>query len=312
MIPIVAGTEAIETFPCFGSVVTVIVAGDGPGGTPEAAARAVKRRLLDWHAQFSRFESASELSQLNADKRASVPVSPVMARFVAAALLAAASSGGLVDPTLTGELEAAGYAEHFDSQSVPLARALELAPPRAPGGPSAEARWRDITLDAAARTVTRPPGVRLDSGGIAKGLFGDILASLLEAHRSFAVDCAGDVRLGGRGRLERPVQVASPFADEILHVFSLSGGAVATSGVGKRSWLDAQGHPAHHLLDPATGRPAYTGIVQVTALAPSGVEAEWRTKAALLGGPGSERRWLPHGGLVVYDDASMEMLAAAR
>ena len=275
---IVAGAEAIETFACFGGEVTVIVVGSGPAGSSGEAVAAVKRRMLEWHQQFSRFEPDSELSRLNADPRETVPVSPVMARFVGALLRAAAETGGLVDATLVGEIEAAGYAAHFDAEPVPLARALELAPRRAAGGPSEAANWRAVSLDRAAGAVTRPPGVSLDSGGIAKGLFCDILAGILDGHQSYAIDCAGDVRLGGRAALQRPVQVASPFADAILHTFSLSGGAVATSGVGKRSWLDHDGRPAHHLLDPASGRPAYTGIVQASAVAPNGVEAEWRAK----------------------------------
>jgi thiamine biosynthesis lipoprotein len=268
--------------------------------------------MLEWHQQFSRFEPNSELSRLNADPHETVPVSPVMAGFVDALLTAAAASGGLVDATLVGEIEAAGYSEHFDSEPVPLAHALELAPARVPGGPSDAARWREVSVDRRAGTVTRPPGVSLDSGGIAKGLFCDILAGILDGHRSYAIDCAGDVRLGGRDALRRPVQVASPFADAILHVYSLSGGAVATSGVGKRSWLDRDGRPAHHLLDPASGRPAFTGIVQASAVAASGVEAEWRAKAALLSGPSGAQAWLAHGGLVVYDDASFELAPAAR
>ncbi len=307
-----AGAEAIETFACFGGSVTAIVMGAGPAGSPAAAASAVKRRMLEWHEQFSRFEAASELSRLNADRREIVPASPVMMRFVEALLDAAEASGGLVDATLVGEMEVAGYATDFDGEPVPLSQALELAPSRAAGGPSRAASWRSVSVDRAAGTVTRPVGVGLDSGGIAKGLFGDILAGVLAGHESFALDCAGDVRLGGRGRLERPVQVASPFEEAMLHVYSLSDGAVATSGIGKRSWIDGEGRPAHHLLDPATGRPAFTGIVQVTAIAPTGVEAEWRTKAALLSGPQGARRWLAHGGLVVYDDARFELVAAAR
>jgi thiamine biosynthesis lipoprotein len=307
-----AGPEAIETFTCFGGSVTVIVTGSGPAGSAVGAAAAAKRRMLEWHTQFSRFEAASELSLLNADHRASVPVSPVMAHFVESLLGAAQASGGLVDATLLGEIVEAGYSEHFDSEPVPLTRALELAPPRAPGGPSPQARWRALSVDRSAGAVTRPPGLLLDSGGIAKGLFGDILASVLDGHESFAIDCAGDIRLGGRGGVERPVQVASPFAQEILHVFSLSGGGVATSGIGKRSWLDAHGRAAHHLLDPATGRPAYTGIVQATAIAPTGVEAEWRAKAAILSGPDGAAGWLSHGGLVVYDDASFVVVPGAR
>jgi thiamine biosynthesis lipoprotein len=231
-----------------------------------------------------------------------------MARFVEAALNAAAMTGGLVDPTLAGEMDRAGYAKHLGSVPVALRRALALAPRRAPGGPNPTGAWRQVGVDRGAGTVTRPPGVRLDSGGIVKGMFGDILAAVLGKHESFAVDAAGDVRFGGSGSLLRPIRVASPFDESVLHVFALVRGAVATSGIGKRSWLDADGRPAHHLLDPATGRPAFTGVVQVTALAPTGVQAEALSKAALLSGPDRATGQLSYGGLVVYEDETFEVI----
>ena len=63
--------------------------------------------------------------------------------------------------------------------------------------PRPDAPWRRIAVDARAGSVTRPAGVRLDPGGIAKGVFADELASMLAAHDAFVVDCAGDMRLGG-------------------------------------------------------------------------------------------------------------------
>jgi FAD:protein FMN transferase len=300
--------EAIERFPCFGGRCAVLVGGSGPAGTPRVAAVRVRHGLLAWHGQFSRFEPDSELSLMNRDPRETVPVSPVMTRFVEAALNAAAMTGGLVDPTLAGELDQAGYGDHFDSIPVPLRRALALAPPRAPGGPNPTASWREVQVDRGAGTVTRPPGMRLDSGGIVKGLFGDLLAAVLSKHESFAVDAAGDVRFGGSGSLLRPIRVASPFDESVLHVFELERGAVATSGISRRSWLDGDGRPAHHLLDPASGRPAFTGVVQVTALAPTGVQAEALSKAALLSGPDRARARLTHGGVVVYDDGTFDVI----
>lgn len=159
--------------------------------------------------------------------------------------------------------------------------------------------------------MTRPPGVELDSGGIAKGLFGDVLAAILGAHASFAVDACGDIRFGGAGGIGRAVNVASPFDDSILHTFELARGAAATSGIGRRAWLTAAGRPAHHLLDPATGAPAYTGVVQATALAPTGVEAEMRAKAALLSGAEVASSWLAHGGVIVLDDGTAEVVSPA-
>jgi thiamine biosynthesis lipoprotein len=156
-------------------------------------------------------------------------------------------------------------------------------------------------VDFGALTVRRPPGTRIDGGGLAKGLFADVIAVTLRDRPSFAIDCAGDLRIGGAARR---VDVASPFDGRILHSATLTDIGIATSGIGRRSWLGPGGRPAHHLLDPATGRPAFTGVVQATAVAPSALEAEVRAKAAVLSGPDGAAAWLPHGGLVVLDDGS--------
>jgi FAD:protein FMN transferase len=301
--------EATERFACFGADCAVLVIGDGPQGSADEAVARAKVRLLTWHYRFSRFEAESELTRLNRDPRPRVEVGELMARMTDAVVDAATRTGGLVDATLVGELEAAGY--HSDHQtSIPLDRALALAPPRCPAGPSPERRWATITVDRTARTVRRPPGVRLDSGGIVKGMLADVLGEALAEHEAYATDCAGDLRLGGIGRVPRIVRVASPFVDEILHEFELTAGGVATSGIGRRSWTGPYGSPAHHLLDPATGQPAFTGVVQATALAPTALEAEVAAKAAVLSGPDGSPRWLGHGGVVVLDDGSHRVFDA--
>jgi thiamine biosynthesis lipoprotein len=224
---------------------------------------------------------------------------------------AAEQTGGLVDATLLHDLEAAGYRADLGAP-LPLSLALRLAPRRRPGAPSRAARWRELEFDRSTGVVRRPPGVVLDSGGLAKGLFADVLAGALAGYAAFGIDCAGDLRIGGAAGLVRDVEVASPFERRTLHTFALADGGVATSGIGRRSWLDARGAPAHHLLDPATGRPAFTGVVQASALAPTALEAEIRAKAAVLSGPERAREWLPDGGVVVFDDGSFEVVDAAK
>jgi len=301
--------ERSATFSCFGSECAVIVADTHPDRAEDAVVRA-RRRLLEWHHQFSRFEPDSELSRLNADPRETVPVSPLMRRIVEVAIGAARMTRGLVDPTLGEQIQRAGYRSHFEGPGVPLEIALALAPPRAPAVPSPDASWRLFTADRRAGTLTRPLGLKLDAGGIAKGVFADELAVTLAGLGAFALDCAGDLRLGGSAGTGREVHVASPFDGSILHTFALTHGGVATSGIGKRSWLNSDGQPAHHLLDPSTGRPAFTGIVQVTALAPTASGAEALSKAALLSGPDGAERWLPGGGVIVFDDGGHEVVAA--
>ncbi len=304
-----SGREAQQEFACFGSRCTVIVAGAGPGGSAEEAALQARRSLLEWHQRFSRFEPGSELSLLNADPRETVPVSPEMARLASAVTRAGSISGGLVDATLVEQIQRAGYTGDI-AEPLGLARALALAPARAPGSPSPSQGWKLVRVDEEARTITRPPGVMLDSGGIAKGMFADLIAEQLASHAGFAVNCAGDLAVGGESGLRRQINVESPFDGSILHTFSSARTGVATSGIGRRSWLGADGLPAHHLLDPGTGRPAFTGVVQVTALDPEALAAEVRAKAAILSGPERAGSWLTHGGVVVFDDGSHEVIAA--
>jgi FAD:protein FMN transferase len=279
-------------FRCFGTWCQVIIPGD------EAGERRARARLLDWHDRFSRFRPDSELSRVNADPRPALPVSREMARLVGAVVFAGELTGGLADGTLLSQIEDAGYRGDL-GPGLPLQLAVRLAPERRPGGPSAAAAWRSLQM--ANGVLRRPPGVRIDSGGLAKGLFADLLAIELAERDEFAIDCGGDLRFAGR---ERTIEIADPFGGAPVAALRLSRGALATSGIGRRSWLGTDGHVAHHLLDPATGRPAFTGVVQATAVAPTALEAEARAKAALLAGPDNAAGWLPLGGVVVFDDGS--------
>jgi len=258
--------ERERIVPVFGGEVVVRAAGRGPGGLDAPAALVLAEATLrEIHDRLTLFDPDSELSRLNADPREEVPVSPLLARFASAVRPAGLMSGGLVDATVT------------------------------PGGPAGA--WRDVTVSADRRTVRRPAGVRLDSGGLAKGMAADIVAERLAGHDSFVVECLGDLRTGGRTDRTRPVFVRGPHeGDDPLDILDLHQGAVATSGVTRR---------AGHLLDPRTAAPAETGVIQATAIAATGLEAEIRAKTALLAGPGRALEHLPLGGAVVLADGTV-------
>jgi thiamine biosynthesis lipoprotein len=74
-----------------------------------------------------------------------------------------------------------------------------------------------------------------------------------------------------------------------------------------RIWRRPDGGFAHHLLDPSTGEPAWTGLIGVTALGGSALEAETLSKLALLSGPDAARRVLAeYGGVIVHDSGEVE------
>lgn len=301
------------TFDAMGSHVRLLIGEPGPGMAPAAEAAEQGRRFVeDFDRTLSRFKPESELCRLNADPRGRVPASELMRRAVEAGALAAEWSEGLVDPTLADEIEEAGYvASRAGMAGVPLAEALADAPERRPASPRPEQRWRGFEVDDEAGEVVRPAGLRFDTGGTGKGLAADMLAANLRGYSRFIVDCGGDIRIGGADALVHPYEVfvEHPITGDRAHVLRLGSGGVATSGINVRIWRDEDGHYSHHLLDPASGRPAWTGLVGATALGATALEAETLSKAALLSGPERGRELLgEQGGLLVHDSGRVELI----
>jgi len=298
-------------FDAMGSHVRLLIGEPGPGMEPAAVAAERARRFIeDFDARLSRFKPDSELCALNADPRERVPASGLLRAAVRAGLAAAERSDGLVDPTLAGEIESAGYvASRAGVEGASLREGLVAAPARRPAQPNPASRWRRIEVDDGAGTIARPSGLRFDTGGAGKGLAADLVAAQLRGYSRFLVDCGGDIRIGGPEALLRPyeVQVEHPLTGERAYVLRLGAGGVATSGIDVRIWRNADGGFAHHLLDPSSGKPAWTGLIGVTALGESAVEAETLSKAALLSGPERGREALARaGGLLVHDSGRVE------
>jgi FAD:protein FMN transferase len=301
--------ESDRRFQLFGSHVRVLIGPPVRSGLPSPEAMGIQieffLRLL--HRKLTRFDEGSELCALNSEPGERCSVSPTLAAAVDAALWAARRSGGLVDPTLVGELEDAGYAtSRVGLPAADIADALALAPERGSAAPRSDSRWSGIAVDAVAGVVSRPRGVRIDTGGCGKGLAADLAAERLAGYATFVVDAGGDLRLGGEHPLERLVRIDHPLEDGSAHEFNLDRGAVATSGIKTRLWRTDDGF-AHHLLDPSTGKPAWTGLIQASALGTTALEAETIAKMAFLSGPAKAREILSaQGGLIVLDDGTVE------
>jgi thiamine biosynthesis lipoprotein len=257
-----------------------------PARAGEAArdAEIAARRVRVWASILTRHDAASQLMRLNADPRPDVSVRPTLAAALAWAAEAAEWTGGLVDPTLLDERLAAEAAtpgsahggEH-DPDLERRDRSWSLA--RLSAAPD---RWRGSL-------VSRRPGLRLDLDGVGKGWLADRALGLFGRHTGAIVDADGDVavRLAPGERIE--VGVADPrTAGMSLAVLALQAPAtnqatwgVGTSGTSVHRWRTASGE-AHHLIDPRTGRPAVTDVVQATVIAATARTAETLAKTAVI------------------------------
>ena len=307
-------TELDYTFQAMGSDVRLLIGERLLASAPPPLEAADHERafVCEFSDRLSRFLPDSDLSALNRNPRASVLAAPLLRAAVRAGLWAAQRSGGLVDPTLVRALERSGYDHSLDGvEPASLQEALAEAPPRRAARPDPAARWQRVTVDDEAGTITRPPAVMIDTGGTGKGLCADAVAIRLKGYTRVVVDCGGDIAVGGVGAQLRPyeIDIEHPLTRRSIGSIKVARGGIATSGLNVRIWRREDGGYAHHLLDPSTGSPVWSGLIGATALGGSALEAETLTKMALLLGPEGARRVLAkRGGVVVHDTGEVEAI----
>ena len=262
---------ARASFQAMGTTIVVIV----PEQALDEALRLTRGLFAEWEDALSRFRPESELSLLNAAAGFRVPVSGLLMTTLSTALNAARATRGVFDPTILQRMLEIGYDRSFETL------AASLPAPRA-GCHAQTGRWREIEVDEARRLVRLPAGVGLDFGGIAKGMAVDAALDLLEAHglTPALVNGGGDLAVREPPPNLPHWPVLAMGKDEAW-VIGLERGALATSGVARRRWLQGQ-TPRHHLIDPRTGEPADSSLWSVSALGGRCAQAEVAAKTALI------------------------------
>jgi thiamine biosynthesis lipoprotein len=267
-------TAAAELrFRAMGCDVQVVIDG------PRHLLRLARDRVEELERRWSRFRPGSEISRLNLLAGSPVQVSPVTLGLVRRAVQGARVTGGRYDPTVLGDVLRAGYDRSFE----------QLAGHDPGAGSSLGRGWAEIVVDPAGPAITLPAGVGLDPGGIGKGYAADLLVAELRAAGAagVCVNLGGDLRVDGHppGGGSWVVAIEHPLRPGPAATVTVDRGAVATSSRMRRAWGPAANR-RHHLIDPATGRPAASGLAAVTVLAAEGWQAEVLAKAAFLGGLG--------------------------
>lgn len=234
--------------------------------------------------RFTRFSEDSELSQLNRSAGTWFHASADMTFVVLLAQQYAYQTSGLFDPSILPELERIGYDRSMDWIR---AQASRLGPVRFGPDPHL-VQLPGLAVNPDENLIYLPEGMRLDLGGIAKGWIAEQAAVLLADYASAClVDAGGDMFMVGlpEGEVCWQIELEDPRdANWVLTRLNVPPGAVTTSSITKRKWMQAD-KPRHHLIDPRTGEPADTDWLSVTVIAPHADMSEVFAKALLIAGP---------------------------
>ena len=251
------------------------------GERGQEAVQAIDTALRDIENRMSLYQSDSEIEALNgAAGRGWVPVSADTLRLLALCREYGEESGGVFDVTVAPLTQLWG---------------VTSGNPRVPSQEEIDALlglvdYRDLLLDEpGGRAMLAREGQAVDLGGIAKGFACDVARGVAEEYgiTSGWISIGGNLMSIGEKPGDRPFTfgVRDPRGgdNDFLGKFTMQDSTAATSGDYER-YFERDGVRYHHILDPATGRPAETDLWSVTVVTPDGARADYLSTYLFLRG----------------------------
>ncbi|MDO4846239.1 MAG: FAD:protein FMN transferase [Oscillospiraceae bacterium] len=264
-----AQTERTSSFFAMDTAMTLRVF----GGDKELLSR-IAADAAELEARISVTREDSEISQINQNGGGSV--SPETKALLERGLSLCEEMNGALDLTIYPIVRAWGFTtgeyRHPDDETL---RTLLPA-----------VDYRAIRLEG--NSVTLPEGGAIDLGSVAKGWFADRAAAYLKESgvASAILDLGGNIQTVGAKPDGSPWRIAvrAPQGSGNLGILEVMDEAVVTSGGYERYFEDEQGNLWWHIMDPATGYPARSGVISATVVGTEGVRCDALSTALFVMG----------------------------
>ncbi len=271
------------------------------GENSAAAAEAAAERIQQLEKLFSVTIETSDIARVNAAKGSPVEVSDDTAALLQTALEYCEKTDGALDLSIYPVLKTWGFTT--GEYQVPDEDVIQSL--------LANVDYQKIQLTG--DTVQIAEGMEIDLGSVAKGYTGD---QVMEVFRENGLT-SGMISLGGNVQTlgTKPdgsnwrIAIQDPEGGEgYVGVVEVADQAVITSG-GYERFFEEDGVTYWHIIDPATGAPARSGVISATIVGDSGAMCDALSTALFIMGPErAETFWRTYGGfdyLLVLEDGSL-------
>lgn len=246
------------------------------GNSAPDAISAAEQRIKELEGTLSVTNEQSDIYRVNHSDGTRTVISSDAAELLSLTLDTARKTDGALDPTVYPVLLAWGFTtgENRVPEKEEIASLLR------------NTGYENVTLDKNA--VTLPRGFMLDMGAVGKGFAGDKAAQILSEHgvTSALLDLGGNIQAIGSKPDGSPWRIAlrDPQSGGNVGILELSGMAAVTSGAYERYFTDENGVTYGHIIDPKTGFPAESDLLQTTVIAESGAYADALSTALFVMG----------------------------
>ena len=249
-------------------------------------------RIAEIEKLFSVTDEDSEVYAVNHRTEDTVRVSQEVWHVLDEALETGQRSGGAFDISVYPVLQAWGFTT--GSYHVPSDQEIQEL--------LKNVGYDKIKIDGSGDMVTLEPGMEIDFGGIVKGYSGDEAVKVLKDSgvNSAILSLGGNIQALGTkpDGSDWTVAVKDPEDTEnYMGLLKISDKAVVTSGGYERFFEGDDGEIYWHILDPATGRPAKSGLISVTVVGDCGMDCDALSTALFVKGlEGASEYWKKYGG----------------
>ncbi len=228
---------------------------------------------------FSSYRSGSEVARINRDApRGPVRISSEMAEVLSRAGEIGRMTDGAFDITVGPLMRLWGF---FPERTGAVPSEAEV------GAALSRLGWRNVELDRDLRTVRfLKPGLEIDLAALAKGYIVDRLSLIASKQgvESGLINAGGDIYCLGRrpGGGSWRIGVENPREEGgVLAVLKLRDQAVATSGDYRNYFIRSRKRYSH-IIDPRTGYPPQSRVVEVSVVAPDCLTADGLATAVFV------------------------------
>ncbi len=276
--PLAAEEHRDNTFFAMDTVMSFTVYGPHA----EEALAAATDRVNSLERLLSVTLEDSEVWKLNHAEGESVRISPETNALLRSARELGETTGGALDITMYPVLKTWGFTtgDYRVPSGDELEKALALVDYRAVQVEPDETGPADATL---------PAGMEVDFGALAKGYAGELCAGMLRGMgvTSAILRLSGNIQTVGAkpdGSAWRiGIQNPNGNANDNVGILEIIDQAAVTSG-GYQRFFEADGVRYWHIIDPATGAPARSGLTSVTIVADSGTLCDGLSTALFVMG----------------------------
>jgi len=259
-----------------GTVCTITILEKGQTGVCDD----IFSRIREIESLMSVNISSSDVSRINS----AAGIEPVQVhedtfKVIERAIYFAELSGGAFDPTVGPIVFLWGIGGR---PRVPNIEEINEALPLI--------NWRNIEMDTRLKSVyLTQRGMAIDLGGIAKGYAADEAAKIIKSREisGAKIDLGGNIFLIGTRHDKKPWKVGIQNPDgrrgSIIGFLRIPEKTVVTSGVYERNF-EEDGVFYHHLLSVTDGYPVKNGLVSVTIIADTSMDADALSTAVFVSG----------------------------